>query len=126
VSKASRWTLGPTHLLTQGVPSALSQGVKEPGREPYFLPPSGAEINYACSYASIPPCAFRVKYLISARTTQPFPFYPKVDYDQTVSVHVLPDFPSILPEARPTSCTMDTGSFPGLIRPERGTDQCSL
>ena len=52
MSKAPRSTLGPTHLLTQWVPGALSQGVKGPGREADLLPPSGAEVNYAYSYTS--------------------------------------------------------------------------
>jgi hypothetical protein len=42
---ASRTALGPTQLLIQWVPGAVSLGVKRPDREADHSPPSSAEIK---------------------------------------------------------------------------------
>jgi hypothetical protein len=42
---ASRTALGPTQPHIQGVPGALSLGVKRPGREADHSPPSSAEVK---------------------------------------------------------------------------------
>jgi hypothetical protein len=42
---ASRTALGPIQPPIQGVPGALSLGVKRPGREPDHSPPSSAEVK---------------------------------------------------------------------------------
>jgi hypothetical protein len=42
---ASRTALGPTQPPIQGVPGALSLGVKRPGREADHSPPSSAEVK---------------------------------------------------------------------------------
>jgi hypothetical protein len=42
---ASRTFLGPTQLPIQGVPRALPLGVKQPGREADYSPPSRAEVK---------------------------------------------------------------------------------
>jgi hypothetical protein len=44
---ASRQALGPTQLPIQWVPSALSLGVKRPGREAHHSPPSIVEVKNA-------------------------------------------------------------------------------
>jgi hypothetical protein len=44
--------LGPAQYTVQGVPGALSFGVKLPGREAEHLPPSSAEVKNAWSYTS--------------------------------------------------------------------------
>jgi hypothetical protein len=44
-----------TDHYIQGVPGALSVGVKRPGREANHSPPSSAEVKNAWSYASTPP-----------------------------------------------------------------------
>jgi hypothetical protein len=51
---ASRPALGPTNLLPNWYPSALSPEVKRPGREADQSPQSNADFKNACSYASIP------------------------------------------------------------------------
>jgi hypothetical protein len=52
---ASRLALGLTHPPIQWVPAALILGVKRPGREADYTPPSSAEVNNAWSYAFTPP-----------------------------------------------------------------------
>jgi hypothetical protein len=42
---ASRTALGPTQPLVQWVPGALSLGVKRPGCEADYSPPSSAEVK---------------------------------------------------------------------------------
>jgi hypothetical protein len=42
---ASRTALGPTQPPIQWVPGALSLGVKRPGREADYSPPSSAEVK---------------------------------------------------------------------------------
>jgi hypothetical protein len=51
----SRTTLGPTQSPIQWVPGALSLGVKRPGREADYSPPSIVKIKDAWSYTSTPP-----------------------------------------------------------------------
>jgi hypothetical protein len=51
---ASRPALGPTEPPIQGVPWALSLGVKRPRREAGHSPPPSAEVKNVWSYASIP------------------------------------------------------------------------
>jgi hypothetical protein len=51
---ASRSIMGPTQPPTQGVPGALSLGVKRPGREAGHSFPSNAEVKNAWSYISPP------------------------------------------------------------------------
>jgi hypothetical protein len=52
---ASRTALGPTQSPIQGVPGALSLGVKRPMREADYSPPSSAEVKNVWSYTSTPP-----------------------------------------------------------------------
>jgi hypothetical protein len=51
----SRPVLGPTQLLIQWVPGALSLGVRRPGSEADYSPPSSAKVKNAWSYTSTPP-----------------------------------------------------------------------
>jgi hypothetical protein len=51
--------LGPSQPPIQGVPGALSLGVKQPGREADHSPPSSAEVKNACSYTSTTPVRLR-------------------------------------------------------------------
>jgi hypothetical protein len=50
--------LGPTQPPIQWIPGDLSLGVKRPGREADYSPPSGAEVKNAWSYTSTPQYAF--------------------------------------------------------------------
>jgi len=52
---ASRPALGPTQPHMQWVPSALSLGVKRPGREADYSHPSSADVKNVWSYTSTPP-----------------------------------------------------------------------
>jgi hypothetical protein len=45
----------PTSLLSNGVPGAVSLGIKRRGRKADNSPPSSTEIKNAWSYTSIPP-----------------------------------------------------------------------
>jgi hypothetical protein len=47
--------LGPTQPPIQGVPAALSLGVKQPGRAADHSPSSSAEVKNAWNYTSTPP-----------------------------------------------------------------------
>jgi hypothetical protein len=47
-------TLGLTQPPIQSVPGALPLGVKRPGSEDDYLPPSSAEVKNMWSYTSIP------------------------------------------------------------------------
>jgi hypothetical protein len=52
----SRLALGPTQPPIQWVPGALSPGVKWPGHEADYSPPSSAEVKNAWHYMStLPP-----------------------------------------------------------------------
>jgi hypothetical protein len=50
-----RPALGPTQPPDQLVAGALSSAVKQPGREAYHTPPSGAEVKNAWKYTSTSP-----------------------------------------------------------------------
>jgi hypothetical protein len=76
----SRWGLGiflfttafgtalvPTQPLIQWVLGALSLGVKRPGREADYSPPSSAEVKNAWSYTSAPLYVFMAWYLVTHR-----------------------------------------------------------
>jgi hypothetical protein len=58
LTTASRRVLGPTKPPIQWAPSALSLGVKLPGREADHSSSSSAEVKNAWSYTSTPQCAF--------------------------------------------------------------------
>jgi hypothetical protein len=51
----SRTALGPTQPLILWVPAALPLGVKRPGREADYSPPSSAEVKNTWNYTSSPP-----------------------------------------------------------------------
>jgi hypothetical protein len=51
----SRPALEPTQPPNQGVPGALSLGVKRPGCEANHSPPSSAKVNNVWRYISTPP-----------------------------------------------------------------------
>jgi hypothetical protein len=51
----SRPALGPTQPLIQGVPGALTLGVKWPRCEADHAPPSSSEVKNAWGYTSTPP-----------------------------------------------------------------------
>jgi len=44
-TNASRTALGPTQPPIQWVPGALTLGIKRPGRDADYSPPSGAEVK---------------------------------------------------------------------------------
>jgi hypothetical protein len=56
---ASKTAVGPTQLPIQCVSGAFSLGVKRPGREADYSPPSSAEVKNAWNYTSIPPIRLR-------------------------------------------------------------------
>jgi hypothetical protein len=61
----SRPALGPTQPPIQWVPEALSLGVKRPGSEADYSPPSSAEVRNARScYTSTPPIHLSFVWLI--------------------------------------------------------------
>jgi hypothetical protein len=67
----SRPALEPTQPPIQWIPRALSLGVKQPGCETNYLPPSSAEVKIAWSYTStLPVCLHEVK---GTGTTLPLP-----------------------------------------------------
>jgi hypothetical protein len=51
---ASRTALGPTQPPIQWVPESLPLGVKRPGREADYLPPSSGEVKNTWRYTSTP------------------------------------------------------------------------
>jgi hypothetical protein len=55
---ASRQALGLTQPPIQWVSGVCSLGVKRPGREPDYSPPSNAEVKNVWSYNSTPPIRF--------------------------------------------------------------------
>jgi len=55
---AFRPALGTTQSPIQCLQSALSSGVRRPGREADYLPPLSAEIKNAWNYTSTPPYPF--------------------------------------------------------------------
>jgi hypothetical protein len=54
----SRLALRPTQSPIQWVPSALSPGVKRPGREADHSPPTSAEVKKTWIYTFTPPYVF--------------------------------------------------------------------
>jgi hypothetical protein len=50
----SKPALGPTQLLIQWLPRALSLGVKRPGREAQHSPPSSGKVKNVWRYTSTP------------------------------------------------------------------------
>jgi hypothetical protein len=60
----SRTALGPTLPPIQWVPGALFLGVKRPGREADYSPPSSAEVKNAWSYTSTPQYVFMAWCLV--------------------------------------------------------------
>jgi hypothetical protein len=59
-STSSRPVLGSTQSPIQGVPGALSSGVKRSGREADHSPPNSAEVKKMWLYTYNPPYAFMV------------------------------------------------------------------
>jgi hypothetical protein len=57
-STSSRPALGPTQPPIQWVPGHLSPGVKGPGREADYSPPTSAEVKKMWIYTSTPPYTF--------------------------------------------------------------------
>jgi hypothetical protein len=49
---------GPLNLISNGVPGALSPGVKRPGREADYSPAASAKVKKMWIYTSTPPYAF--------------------------------------------------------------------
>jgi hypothetical protein len=47
-----------THPFIQWVPGAITQGIKQSGREIDHSPPSSAEVKYVWGYTSIPHYVF--------------------------------------------------------------------
>jgi hypothetical protein len=72
---ASRTALGPTKPPIQWVPGALSLGVKRPGREADYSPPSTAEVKNAWSYTSTPQYVFMAWCLVKQRDNFTFTFF---------------------------------------------------
>jgi hypothetical protein len=71
---ASRTVLEPTQPPIQWVLGALSLGVKRPGSEADYSPPSSAEVKNAWSYTSTPPkYVFMAWCLVKHRETLPLP-----------------------------------------------------
>jgi hypothetical protein len=64
---ASRAALGPTQPPVQWVPGAVSLGVKRPGRESDYSPPSRADFKNAWSYTSTPQYAFMAWWSVKAQ-----------------------------------------------------------
>jgi hypothetical protein len=58
LSTSSRPVLGPTQLPIQWIPGAFSRGVKRPGREADYSPPTSAEVKNTWIYTSTPPYVF--------------------------------------------------------------------
>jgi hypothetical protein len=56
----SRLVLEPNQPSTEGLPGALSQGVKRAGREPGHSPPTIVEVTNMLIYTSTPPYSFMV------------------------------------------------------------------
>jgi hypothetical protein len=83
---ASRTALGPTQPPIQGVPGALSLGVKRPGREADNSPPSSAEVKNAWSCTSTPPNIFKAWCLVKHRDNFTFTFmhYKTRDYVEPI------------------------------------------
>jgi hypothetical protein len=71
LSAASRPVLGCTQLPTKYVRVALSPGVKWPGREADYSPPSSAEVKNAWSYTSTPSEVFMAWCYLSTGKTLP-------------------------------------------------------
>jgi hypothetical protein len=71
---ASRTALGPTQHPIQGVPRALSLGVKRPGREADHSPPSSAEVKNTWSYTSTPTYVFMAWCLAKHRDNFTLPY----------------------------------------------------
>jgi hypothetical protein len=71
---ASRTVLGPTQPPIQWVPESLSLGVKRPGREADYSPPSSAEVKYPWSYTFTPPYVFMAWCLVKHRDNFTFTF----------------------------------------------------
>jgi hypothetical protein len=63
LTTVSRMALGPNQPPIQGVPGALSLGVKRPVREADHSPPSSAEVKNAWSYTSTPSVRLHVVVL---------------------------------------------------------------
>jgi hypothetical protein len=73
---ASISALGPTQPPIQGIPEALSLGVKRPGRKADHSPPPSAEVKNAWSYTSNLPIRLHgAVFKFSTGTTLPLPFY---------------------------------------------------
>jgi hypothetical protein len=71
---ASRTALGPTQPPIQWVPGALSLGVKRPGREADYSPPSSAEVKECLElYLHSPNMSSWRGALLSTETTLPLP-----------------------------------------------------
>jgi hypothetical protein len=67
--------LDPTQPRIQWVPGILSLGVKWPGREADYSPPSSAEVKNAWSYTSTPQYVFMAWCLVKHRDNFTFTFY---------------------------------------------------
>jgi hypothetical protein len=61
---ASKSPLGPSQPPIKRVPGVVSPGVKRPGREADYSPPSTAEVNNTWIYTSNPPYIFVMWSLI--------------------------------------------------------------
>jgi hypothetical protein len=70
----SRTALGPIQSHIQWVPTALSPGVKLPGRDANHSLPSSAEVKNAWSYNSTPQYVFTVWCLVKHRGNFTFTF----------------------------------------------------
>jgi hypothetical protein len=69
---ASRPAFGPTQPPIQWVTWALFLGLKRPGRETDYWPPSSAEVKNAWSYTSTPPqYAFMLWFSVKSTGTKP-------------------------------------------------------
>jgi hypothetical protein len=64
-STSSRPALGPTQPPIQWVPVVFSPGVKRPGREADYSPPTSAEVKKTWIYTSTPLYVFMAQCLIS-------------------------------------------------------------
>jgi len=62
---ASRPALGSTQSRIEWVPGLSSPGLKRPGREADYSPPSSAEVKNAWSYTSILQYVFMAWYLVT-------------------------------------------------------------
>jgi hypothetical protein len=66
--------LGPTQPPVQGVPGALSLGIKRRRRETENSPPSSADVKNAWSYISTPQYAFMARCSVKDAVTNLFYF----------------------------------------------------